>query len=119
MSATSSCVAQARYNYVEAEKSCRQDEKFSLFLAASKLYLQAAPTVSDPDLQRSLAYLSQSCAYKAAMSKQRSGASAPVASSHATFSDTAVALHSQRLIHLAHMQQLERLQNVSAVLTPL
>jgi hypothetical protein len=115
VSGTSSCVAQARYNYVEAEKSCRQEEKYSLYLAASKLYLQAAPTVSDPDLKRSLAFLSQTCAYKAAMSKQRPGASAPVVNSPASFSDTAVALHSQRLIHLAHMQQLERLQNVRIV----
>jgi hypothetical protein len=112
MATSFGCVAQARHNFVEAEKSCRQDEKFSLYLAASRMYLQAAPIVSDPDLKRSLAYLSQTCAYKAAMSKQRSSPSAPVVSIPASFSDTAVALHSQRLIHLAHRQQLERLQSV-------
>lgn len=110
MSFTQSDVTQGRFYYMEAEKSLDSQKKYEMFMTASKLYLNAAKTVTDDSLKRSLSYLSMTCAHKAARSKT-TGIPAKDKNIQA-ISDAALVMNSHRLIHCAHLESQKRFSNV-------
>ena len=105
---STSQVAKARNYYLDAEKATSFEKKRVLYLAAAKEYLEAATTITNDELKRSLGYLSISCAQKASSYSLVEEIVAPAKESY----DPAAVLHTERLLFLAHLENKRRIELV-------